>query len=219
LKASSSETAYMDAIKAEFLTLWDGIGTSQNSRVMVLGATNKPQFIDPAILRRMPRAFPVPLPDAAGRQAILELLLKEENVEPDVVAFLSDLAKAAVGYSGSDLKEVCKAAAMVPVQEITAEFARKRVMGEKVVDDEAKLKEKKALRPIAVDDLLKALEKVKRTGAAAMSYGRQEATEDRQQEQVVDEKSLRSVMALIQGLSQLSEKQGVVDDTDIPIIS
>ena len=79
LKNTNSETAYMDSIKAEFLTLWDGVATASTSRVLVLGATNKPQHIDSAILRRMPRAFEVPLPNEAGRLAILNLLLKDET--------------------------------------------------------------------------------------------------------------------------------------------
>ena len=198
------------------------MGTSENSRVLVLGATNKPQMIDPAILRRMPRAFPVPLPDSAGRKAILELLLKEENVDQAAREYIGQLAgKRTSGYSGSDLKELCKAAAMIPVQEITAEFARRRVMGEKIPEGikEKELKEKKVMRPISTDDLVQALSKVQRTGAAAMKYGRDDAAETRREAaragDGIDENSLRSLMALVRSLSQVSANN---EGDDIPVL-
>ena len=172
LKANHSETAYMDTIKAEFLTLWDGITTSRSARVMVLGATNKPHTIDSAILRRMPRHFEVPLPNAAGRLDILKLILKDESVDQDVFEFLPALAsdRMTSGYSGSDLEQLCLAAAMVRVQERAAGVSRQKVMGEKT-----RIKISKApLRPISREDLIMALDKVKQTGAAAWEYGRQQ---------------------------------------------
>jgi ATPase family AAA domain-containing protein 1 len=175
LKDSNTETAYLDSIKAEFLTLWDGVSTAESSRVLVLGATNKPQSIDPAILRRMPRAFAVPLPDQNGRLSILTLLLKDENVQSDILDdFLEELSgNMTLGYSGSDLKELCKAAAMVAVQERAAEFSRWRVMGELQSNSRPEMS-KDPLRPMTKQDMLCALDKVKRTGAVAMEYGREE---------------------------------------------
>ena len=182
LKANNSESsAFMDTVKAEFLTWWDGVATSETARIMVLGATNKPHAIDAAILRRMPRAFAVPLPDAPGRLVILKLLLQDEHVETAVMEeFLPELAQSmTVGYSGSDLKELCKAAAMVPVQERTAEFARRRVMGERISKQQTKDGLSKApLRAIGKDDLVLALSKVKRSGSVAMEYGREEMREE-----------------------------------------
>jgi ATPase family AAA domain-containing protein 1 len=178
LKNSNSETAYMDTIKAEFLTLWDGVGTATNARVLVLGATNRPHHIDAAISRRMPRVFEVPLPDAAGRHAILQLILQNENVEPTARDYLPQLAHVTVGYSGSDLKELCRAAAMVPVQERTAEFSRRRVMGETstnnnngIIDE---IGDEEPIRPISVRDLEIGRVKVRRSGEAAQQYGARE---------------------------------------------
>lgn len=202
LKNSNSETAYMDSIKAEFLTLWDGVATASKSRVLVLGATNKPQHIDPAILRRMPRAFEVPLPNAAGRLSIIELLLKGENVDSAVMVALPKLAAATNGYSGSDLKELCKAAAMVPVQERTAEFARRRVMGEADAD---KSDLTKKMRAITENDLITGLRKVKRTGEAASRYGKDFEREQHQQDgSNIDLSSLHNLAALLKSLSALS---------------
>jgi ATPase family AAA domain-containing protein 1 len=174
LKNSNSETAYMDSIKAEFLTLWDGVGTATNARVLVLGATNKPHQIDPAIGRRMPRTFEVPLPDVTGRLSILQLILKEEDLEVDARRYLPVLAQRTPGYSGSDLKELCRAAAMVVVQERTAEFSRRRVMGEVTTTDTNEIgdhDEEEPLRPMSVRDLELGRAKVRRSGEAAQHYG------------------------------------------------
>jgi ATPase family AAA domain-containing protein 1 len=175
LKNSNSETAYMDSIKAEFLTLWDGVGTATNARVLVLGATNKPHQIDPAIGRRMPRTFEVPLPDVTGRLSILQLILKEEDLEADARRFLPVLAQRTPGYSGSDLKELCRAAAMVVVQERTAEFSRRRVMGEVTTTTTNEIgdhdDEEEPLRPMSVRDLELGRAKVRRSGEAAQHYG------------------------------------------------
>jgi ATPase family AAA domain-containing protein 1 len=192
LKANNSEaSAYLDNIKSEFLTCWDGVATKSTSRVLVLGATNKPQSIDPAILRRMPRTFAVPLPDAAGRLAILELLLADENLSDDAREYLPILARTeTVGYSGSDLEELAKAAAMVVVQERTSEFSQQQVMGKRHHQEEQKVNDQSALkdkakqppRPISRRDLEIGLTKVQRTGAAAKLYGREVELEDEEEE-------------------------------------
>jgi SpoVK/Ycf46/Vps4 family AAA+-type ATPase len=219
LKANAGEGAqYLDTIKSEFLILWDGVATSTNSRVMVLGATNKPQTIDPAIQRRMPRTFHVPLPNVAGRQAILNIFLQEEKLSMDARACLPELAKATVNYSGSDLKELCKAAAMVGIQERTAEYARKRVMGESVALDQTI--GNAPMRPISKDDLLSAFSKVQRTGAAAQAYGRQTAREDAAEQEsespAVDAEALRNLTRFLHSMSNLSVGQSRGDGTDIP---
>ncbi|CAM9787954.1 unnamed protein product [Chrysoparadoxa australica] len=111
---SGNDDATHATLKAEFMTHWDGL-CSGPAQVMVLAATNRPYDIDPAVLRRLSRHFHVGMPDLGGRNAILELMLKDEDVDDDVDIFqLSELTE---GYSGSDLKELCGAAAMVRVHE------------------------------------------------------------------------------------------------------
>ncbi|KAJ3129108.1 hypothetical protein HK100_008822 [Physocladia obscura] len=83
-------------MKAEFMSQWDGLSTSKQQRVLILGATNRPNDIDKAILRRMPKRFEVSLPTDEQRERILRLT---------------------AGLSGSDLKELCRGAAMIPVRE------------------------------------------------------------------------------------------------------
>ncbi|KAF9892221.1 hypothetical protein FE257_001997 [Aspergillus nanangensis] len=117
----SGEHEASGMVKAEFMTHWDGL-TSANSmgepqRVVVLGATNRIQDIDEAILRRMPKKFPVVLPPAAQRLRILGLILKDTKVDRENFD-LHYLVKAMAGMSGSDIKEACRDAAMVPVREL-----------------------------------------------------------------------------------------------------
>lgn len=117
----SGEHEASGMVKAEFMTHWDGL-TSANSlgepqRVVVLGATNRIQDIDEAILRRMPKKFPVPLPQAQQRMRILSLILKETKIDRQNFD-LHYLVKIMAGMSGSDIKEACRDAAMVPVREL-----------------------------------------------------------------------------------------------------
>ena len=116
----SNEHEASAMVKAEFMTMWDGL-TSANAageaqRIMILGATNRIQDIDEAILRRMPKKFPVSLPTAPQRLRILGLILKDTKI--DKVQFdLEYLVRVMAGMSGSDIKESCRDAAMVPVRE------------------------------------------------------------------------------------------------------
>lgn len=84
-----------------------------------MAATNRPWELDEAILRRLPRAFEVGMPDRQQRGSILKVILKDENVEScldiDQLAGLTD------GYSGSDLTELCKEAAYMPIRDLLDE--------------------------------------------------------------------------------------------------
>ena len=176
-----AENSAGNAIKAEFLTLWDGITTAGNNGqagpVMVLGATNRPNHIDNAILRRLPRLFRIDLPDAKGRMQIMALTLEKTGhpIDNSAKQFLPQLAKLTVGYSGSDLKELLNCAALEAVREVMQERSRKAVFGRKKrtdkknkVDESAGQKPK--IRPMSASDLKTAMTKVKRTGADSSDY-------------------------------------------------
>jgi SpoVK/Ycf46/Vps4 family AAA+-type ATPase len=91
----------------EFMAEWDGL-LSQNHGITVMAATNRPYALDDAVLRRLPRRILIDLPDAAARMKILSLLLKDDVVSVP----LKDIALRCENYSGSDLKNMCMAAAM-----------------------------------------------------------------------------------------------------------
>lgn len=84
--------------------------------MMVLAATNRPSELDEAILRRLPQAFEIGVPDHKARVEILKVILKGERVEEginfDHIAGLCD------GYTGSDLLELCKQAAYFPIRDL-----------------------------------------------------------------------------------------------------
>ncbi|KAI9839186.1 MAG: hypothetical protein M1819_003179 [Sarea resinae] len=107
-------------VKAEFMTHWDGLtsasASGSPSRILILGATNRIQDIDDAILRRMPKKFPVSLPTSQQRQRILSLVLKDTKLDTEHLD-MHFLVSVMAGMSGSDIKEACRDAAMAPVRE------------------------------------------------------------------------------------------------------
>ena len=124
-----SEHEASTSMKTEFMTMWDGFQTNENARVMVLAATNRPWEVDEAIRRRLPRSFEVGLPNLEQRIDIIKVILKDEHMEPGFFGPGPDppvlkIAKATDRYSGSDLKELCKSAAMGPIRDLLASEAR-----------------------------------------------------------------------------------------------
>lgn len=123
----SGEHEASGMVKAEFMTHWDGLSSATteggNQRICILGATNRIQDIDEAILRRMPKKFPVSLPNASQRRQIFDLTLRDTKIDQGRFkdgrsAFdLNTLVRLSAGMSGSDIKEACRDAAMVPVRE------------------------------------------------------------------------------------------------------
>ncbi|KAL0928188.1 hypothetical protein M5K25_000058 [Dendrobium thyrsiflorum] len=105
----------MTNMKTEFMSLWDGFTTDQNARVMVLAATNRPNELDEAILRRFPQAFEIGIPDQSERSKILKVILKGENIQENIE--YDYIAHHCEGFTGSDIFELCKKAAYIPVRE------------------------------------------------------------------------------------------------------
>ncbi|KAH7915013.1 hypothetical protein BJ138DRAFT_1123072 [Hygrophoropsis aurantiaca] len=99
----------------EFMQEMDGLKTSKDDRVIVIGATNRPFDLDDAVLRRLPRRLLVDLPGEKEREEILKILLRDEQLSPDMD--LKTLAKQTESFSGSDLKHLCVSAALDAVKE------------------------------------------------------------------------------------------------------
>lgn len=96
----------------QFLKEWDGM---EETNAFIMVATNRPFDLDDAVLRRLPRKILVDLPLENDRHSILKLLLRGETVDTSVS--LEHYAEKTPYYSGSDLKNVCVAAAMAAVEE------------------------------------------------------------------------------------------------------
>lgn len=101
-------------LKTELLIQMDGL-MQTNDLVFVLAATNLPWELDGAMLRRLEKRILVPLPEKEARRAIFEDLLRpQEGVELPY----NSMAEATEGYSGSDIRIVCKEAAMRPLRRL-----------------------------------------------------------------------------------------------------
>lgn len=104
-------------IKTEFLVQFDGASTSSEDRILVIGATNRPQEIDEAARRRLVKRLYIPLPDGPARIQIVRNLLngqKHDISEPD----LTVICQRTDGYSGSDMDNLCREAALGPIRSI-----------------------------------------------------------------------------------------------------
>ncbi|XP_043197489.1 outer mitochondrial transmembrane helix translocase-like [Amphibalanus amphitrite] len=102
-------------MKAMFMSLWDGLISDSERCVLVMGATNRPQDVDKAILRRMPAAFHIGKPTLPQRKSILHLVMRGESASDDID--FNRLAKLTDGFTGSDLRELCRTAAIYPVRD------------------------------------------------------------------------------------------------------
>ncbi|KAI5709131.1 hypothetical protein M8J76_010927 [Diaphorina citri] len=114
-----------DRVINQILTEMDGMGAKKN--VFIIGATNRPDIIDPAILRpgRLDQLIYIPLPDEKSREAIFRSNLRKSPVAPDVD--LNYIAKVTNGFSGADLTEICQRACKLAIrQSIETEIRRER---------------------------------------------------------------------------------------------
>ncbi|XP_007557039.1 outer mitochondrial transmembrane helix translocase [Poecilia formosa] len=152
-------------MKAQFMSLWDGLDTTLTTQVMVMGATNRPQDVDPAILRRMPATFHVGLPNAKQREDILRLILAGENLSNAIN--LREIAEKTNGYSGSDLRELCRDAAMYRVRDfVRKEQIRQIAQQLQSYEEEEGPVNEDRLRPVTQLDLLFGLDKMKESKQA-----------------------------------------------------
>lgn len=112
-------------LKTEFLVQFDGVvsAQTQGKRILVMGATNRPQDLDDAALRRLVKRIYVPLPDPETRQSILKNLL-DKHGSPLQTKELVSLARQTEGYSASDLTALAQDAAFGPIREVSPEHVR-----------------------------------------------------------------------------------------------
>jgi fidgetin-like protein 1 len=106
-------------IKTEFLVCLDGTGTSGQGRVLVIGATNRPQELDEAARRRFTKRLYIPLPETEDREVLIRKLL-ENNKHCLVDCDVKTLARETIGFSGADLHALSADAAMMPVRQLGA---------------------------------------------------------------------------------------------------
>ncbi|KAH9740028.1 cell division control protein 48 [Citrus sinensis] len=114
-----------DRVLNQLLTEMDGMNAKKT--VFIIGATNRPDVIDPALLRpgRLDQLIYIPLPDEASRLQIFKACLRKSPISPDVD--LSALARYTHGFSGADITEICQRACKYAIREnIEKDIERER---------------------------------------------------------------------------------------------
>ena len=106
-----------DRVINQLLTEMDGIGVKKN--VFIVGATNRPDILDEALLRpgRLDQLIYIPLPDLKSRLSIIKAILRKTPVDPKIP--LDFVAKLTEGFSGADLKELCNQVCKCAIKEGT----------------------------------------------------------------------------------------------------
>ena len=119
---SENENEASRRIKTEFLVQLDGAGTNIEDRILIIGATNRPQEIDDAFVRRLSKRLYIPLPNKVSRKQLIMRVLEKERKNNNKYEInetdIDDIVNRTKGYSGSDLINVCKEAAMMPIRSI-----------------------------------------------------------------------------------------------------
>eukprot|EP00903_Cladosiphon_okamuranus_P011861 g11142.t1 len=142
----------LTSVKTTLMQEWDGLRTG-GDRVVVIASTNRPFDLDEAVLRRLPRRILVDLPDAETREEILKVSMAQNRVDASVnfTAITAELE----GFTGSDIKEVCREAVVRIAHEKAQELDKAGVAGEREeIDLTARL------RPVTMDDFWEARKKL-----------------------------------------------------------
>ena len=137
--APKREEAFGDVEKrvvAQLLALMDGM--SERGNVIVLGATNRPESIDPALRRpgRFDREIEIGVPNAEGRIEILQIHTRGMPLAADID--MRQLASELYGYTGADIKALCREAAMKALRRYLPEID---IEGDKVSSDTLEMME------------------------------------------------------------------------------
>jgi spastin len=130
-------------LKTEFLVQFDGAMASQDDAVYVMAATNRPQDLDTAVLRRLNKRIYVPLPNTADRYELLHKLTLGSTDKALEWSFTSaelrSIAVATTNLSGADLHAMCREAALMPLRDLGPS---------RIADVDAK-----NIRPVTIRDL------------------------------------------------------------------
>ncbi|XP_077254756.1 spastin isoform X2 [Temnothorax americanus] len=139
-------------LKTEFLVEFDGLPCNPEERVLVMAATNRPQELDEAALRRFTKRVYVTLPDLQTRIVLLRRLLAKHN-DPLTPEELNEMALVTEGYSGSDLTGLAKDAALGPIRELNP--------------DQVKELDLNSVRNITMQDFRDSLKRIRRSVSPA----------------------------------------------------
>ncbi|KAJ8025460.1 Fidgetin-like protein 1 [Holothuria leucospilota] len=115
---STDEHESSRRIKTEFLVQLDGATSSDDDRLLVVGATNRPQEIDEAARRRLVKRLYIPLPEASARKQIIINLLSQQGNHSLTEEEVNQICERTDGYSGADVANLCREAALGPIRSL-----------------------------------------------------------------------------------------------------
>ncbi|BHF65979.1 Fidgetin-like protein 1 [Sparganum proliferum] len=117
---SDTEHESSRRIKTEFLVQLDGVTTGAEDRLLLVGATNRPQELDEAARRRFVKKLYIPLPCCEARREIVYRLISQQHhrLSPED---LDAIAERSDGFSGADVANLCREAAMGPIRSLSLE--------------------------------------------------------------------------------------------------
>lgn len=170
-QGGSSEAG--DRVINQILTEIDGVGARKN--VFVIGATNRPDILDPAVIRpgRLDQLIYIPLPDFKSRLAIFQASLRKAPLDPEVD--MEVLARSTHGFSGADISEICTTASKLAIREaiLAAEERKKEAENDDDDDEESSSSSSKETTKAVGEQMLI----TKRHFNFAMSRARRSVTE------------------------------------------
>lgn len=129
-RSTVSDTHVSERVVSQILTELDGVEELKD--VIIVAATNRPDMVDPALLRpgRFDRLIYIKPPVKEGRKKIFEIHLKGKPLAEDVT--LSELAELTDGYVGADIEGICREAAMLALREIISPGIGRKDLQERV---------------------------------------------------------------------------------------
>lgn len=147
----------------QLLVEMDGFGS--NTGVIVIAATNRPDVLDPALLRpgRFDRQITVNRPDAQGREDILKVHSKNKPLAPDVD--LHEIAKLTIGFTGADLENLMNEAALLAVRN-----GRKAIVLQDIMDTSSRVELGTEKKSHKFSDKAKKLTAFHEAGHAVSAY-------------------------------------------------
>jgi len=115
-KRSDNENEAIKRLKTQFLVEFDGVGSDSNTKSLIIGATNRPQDLDTAVIRRLPKRILISPFDETERVQYIKEIMKSNDYQITDEEFCV-IAGLTQNYSNSDLKELCREAVYEAIRE------------------------------------------------------------------------------------------------------
>lgn len=170
-RGSSTEHEASRRVKTELMVQMDGVEAvpdddeedeeqKKPKTVIVLAATNMPWDLDEALRRRLEKRIYIPLPAVEERKELFRINMQDCETAPDVD--VDKIAEITEGYSGADVANVCRDAAMMGVRRVM-QVAREKGLQGAAIQEELKNQKDMLQTAITMDDFVKAAGKVSKS--------------------------------------------------------